>query len=157
MKKSLLILSIFLSALTLHAQYNGRVRVYLTEFDCIQEAADDNLAMDGKGNEIFFHFHFFLADKNGALKQKNVIHTEVYGDNSIPAYSTRIHAGTALTNNSFSSPKGGVWSHDKIKTYKIVGEYDLLTGDVLSFIPTIWEWNVGTSNDAVFDAAIDNA
>jgi len=160
MKKSIVFLSISIIAFNLQAQQAGRVRVTFTECQCIQQAADDILNTDGIGNGVFFQFNFTFSDKNGALKQINTVRTEVYGDNITPPYQSRIRAGSASPDIYVSftgyTPRG-IETNNNFKTDRLLGEYYLAAGDVLSLIPTIWEWNVGRGNEAVYDAALESA
>lgn len=50
--------------------------------------------------------------------------------------------------------KGGLRDGDSYSTEKVIGEYDLVAGDVLTVVPTIWEWDPGSSYQSQFDATI---
>src|SRR4051794_38169990 len=153
--KQLIIAIIFLS-LSFHgsSQQAGRVKVSFAGFKCLRETADDILQLDGKGDEVFLRFFFTVADSNGNMKLKYSNQTDTYGDNYGP-FGNRVNAGSAV--DLFGNLRGGIKGGDNFSCNNIIGEYDLAAGDVLTVVPTIWEWDPGPSLATSFDATIDGA
>ena len=154
MKRIIIITLIFCSALNAIAQQAGRVKISFAGFKCLRETADDILHLDGKVDEVFFRFYFTIADANGNTKLKYSNQTDTYGDNYGP-FGNRINAGSAV--DLFGNLKGGIKGGDNYYCNNIIGEYDLGAGDVLTVVPTIWEWDPGTGYQNNFDASIDGA
>lgn len=159
MKKSFLFLTILISAIAVQAQQAGRVRVSFNGFRCIRETLDDMLQLDGKGDEVFFQFYFTLANSSGQQKLKYAYRSDTYGDNYGP-FGNRINAGSCV--DLFGNLKGGIKGGDNYSCNNIIGEYDLGAGDVLTVMPTIWEWDPGNppaneNFESRFDASIEGA
>jgi hypothetical protein len=153
--KRLIIASLFLLCLQhANAQQAGRVKVSFAGFKCLRETADDFLHLDGKVDEIFLRFYFTVADRNGNTKLKYGNQTDIYGDNHGP-FGNRINAGSAV--DLFGNLKGGIKGGDNYYCNNIIGEYDLAAGDVLTVVPTIWEWDPGNGYESAFDASIEGA
>lgn len=153
--KKLIISSIILFAcMHVFAQQAGRVKISFAGFKCLKETADDFLHLDGKADEVFLRFYFTVADMNGNTKLKYSNQTDVYGDNHGP-FGNRINAGSAV--DLFGNLKGGVKGGDNYYCNNVIGEYDLAAGDVLTVVPTIWEWDPGNGYESSFDATIDGA
>lgn len=153
MKKIVFILMIVFISNTIFAQA-GRVRISFAGFHCIRETADDILHLDGKMDEVFFNFSFTMADQNGGTKFKYQKRTQTYGDaNGI--FTNRISAGSAL--DLFGNLKGGIREGDSYSCNDIIGEYDMAAGDILSVIPTIWEWDPGPDNFNAYIGDLENS
>ena len=136
------------------AQQAGRVKISYAGFKCMRETADDILHLDGKADEVFLRFYFTVADRAGNTRLKYSNQTDTYGDNYGP-FGNRINAGSAV--DLFGNLKGGIKGGDNYYCNNIVGEYDLAAGDVLTVVPTIWEWDPGNGFQGSFDATIDGA
>ena len=154
MKKIIIALFVFFITLNAIAQQAGRVKISFTGFKCMVETADDFLHLDGKADEVFLRFYFTLADRNGNTRLKYSNQTGIYGDNYGP-FGNRINAGSAV--DLFGNLKGGIKAGDNYYCNNIIGEYDLEAGDVLTVVPTIWEWDPGNGFESSFDATIDGA
>lgn len=154
MKKITIALFVFFIALNCIAQQAGRVKISFAGFKCMRETADDFLHLDGKADEVFLRFYFTLADRNGNTKLKYSNQTDLYGDNYGP-FGNRVNAGSAV--DLFGNLKGGIKGGDNYYCSNIIGEYDLGAGDVLTVVPTIWEWDPGNGFENSFDATIDGA
>ncbi len=154
MKKLVLASLLILSGFLAMAQQAGRVKISFAGFRCLRETADDFLHLDGKMDEVFFRFYFTIADRNGNTKLKYSNQTDVYGDNHGP-FGNRINAGSAL--DLFGNLKGGIKAGDNYSCNNIIGEYDLEGGDVLTLVPTIWEWDPGSGYQTSFDATIEGS
>jgi hypothetical protein len=154
MKKIIVVSLIFLITTNAFSQQAGRVKISFAGFKCMRETTDDLLQLDGKGDEIFLRFYFTLADRNGNTKLKYSNQTDTYGDNYGP-FGNRINAGSAV--DLFGNLRGGIKAGDNYYCNNIVGEYDLAGGDVLTVVPTIWEWDPGNGFESSFDATIDGA
>lgn len=154
MKKIILASLVFLTAINAIAQQAGRVKISFAGFKCMRETADDILHLDGKADEVFLRFYFTLADKSGNTKLKYSNQTDVYGDNYGP-FGNRINAGSAV--DLFGNLKGGIKGGDNYYCNNIIGEYDLAAGDVLTVVPTIWEWDPGNGFESSFDATIEGS
>jgi hypothetical protein len=153
--KRLIIISLLLLCLQHgNAQQAGRVKVSFAGFKCLRETADDILHLDGKVDEIFLRFYFTVADQNGNTKLKYGNQTDVYGDNHGP-FGNRINAGSAV--DLFGNLKGGIKGGDNYYCNNIIGEYELAAGDVLTVVPTIWEWDPGNGYETAFDANIEGS
>jgi len=154
MKKTIIAMLILFISLFSVAQQAGRVKISFAGFKCLRETDDDPLQLDGKGDEVFLRFYFSLADRNGNTKLKYSNQTDTYGDNHGP-FGNRINAGSCV--DLFGNLKGGIKGGDNLYCNNIVGEYDLAAGDVLTVVPTIWEWDPGTGYQNSFDASIEGA
>jgi hypothetical protein len=154
MKKIIIASFILFTAFNAIAQQAGRVKISFAGFKCMRETADDFLHLDGKADEVFLRFYFTLADRNGNTKLKYSNQTDLYGDNYGP-FGNRINAGSAV--DLFGNLKGGIKAGDNYYCSNIIGEYDLGAGDVLTVVPTIWEWDPGNGFETAFDATIDGA
>lgn len=154
MKRLILASLLFLCMLHATAQQAGRVKVSFAGFKCLRETADDILHLDGKMDEVFLRFYFTVADRNGNTKLKYSNQTDIYGDNYGP-FGNRVNAGSAL--DLFGNLKGGIKAGDNYYCNNIIGEYELAAGDVLTVVPTIWEWDPGTGYENSFDASIEGS
>jgi len=154
MKRLLFASFIILATLNTIAQQAGRVKVSFAGLKCLRETADDILHLDGKADEVFLRFYFTVADKFGNTKLKYSNQTDTYGDNH-GIFGNRINAGSAL--DLFGNLKGGIKAGDNYYCNNIIGEYDLAAGDVLTVVPTIWEWDPGNGFENSFDASIEGA
>ena len=154
MKKTIIALLILFTVLNGFAQQAGRVKISFAGFRCMRETADDILHLDGKADEVFLRFYFTLADRNGNTRLKYSNQTDVYGDNYGP-FGNRVNAGSAV--DLFGNLKGGIKGGDNYYCNNIIGEYDLGAGDVLTVVPTLWEWDPGNGYESAFDATIDGA
>lgn len=154
MKKIIISSLILFTSLSVIAQQAGRVKISFAGFKCMRETADDILHLDGKADEVFLRFYFTLADRNGNTKLKYSNQTDLYGDNHGP-FGNRINAGSAV--DLFGNLKGGIKAGDNYYCNNIIGEYDLAAGDVLTVVPTLWEWDPGNGFETAFDATIDGA
>jgi hypothetical protein len=150
MKKLLVFL--FLVCLTVAGfGQSGRIRVSFVGFECIRETWDDILQSDGKGDEVYFNFGFTLANRQGATLQKHEKRTPVYGDNSGP-FSNRVNAGSAV--DLFGGAKGGIKAGDTYRCNDIVAEYAMNDGDILTVIPTAWEYDPIADNMNAFTSTM---
>ena len=154
MKKIFPALVILFITFHVSAQQAGRVKVSFAGFKCMKETADDILHLDGKADEVFLRFYFTVADKTGNMKLKYSNQSDLYGDNH-GIFGNRINAGSAV--DLFGNLKGGIRAGDNYFCNNIIGEYDLAAGDVLTVVPTIWEWDPGNGYESSFDATIDGA
>lgn len=154
MKKIIVIAAIIITALNTTAQQAGRVRIAFAGFKCLRETADDILHLDGKADEVFFRFYFTIADNLGNTKLKYANQSDTYGDNYGP-FSNRINAGSAV--DLFGGLKGGIKGGDNYSCNNIIGEYDLAAGDVLTVMPTIWEWDPGSGLETTFNSSVEGA
>src|SRR4051812_27826316 len=154
MKKVIIASIILIFTTNVLAQQAGRVRIAFVGFKCLRETADDFLHLDGKADEVFLRFYFTVADRNGIMKLKYSNQSDTYGDNYGP-FGNRVNAGSAV--DLFGNLRGGIKGGDNFNCNNIIGEYDLAAGDVLTVVPTIWEWDPGTSLATSFDATIDGA
>lgn len=154
MKKIIVIAAIIIAALNTTAQQAGRVRIAFAGFKCLRETADDILHLDGKADEVFFRFYFTIADNLGNTKLKYANQSDTYGDNYGP-FSNRINAGSAV--DLFGGLKGGIKGGDNYSCNNIIGEYDLAAGDVLTVMPTIWEWDPGSGLETTFNSSVEGA
>ncbi|MGZ8544823.1 MAG: hypothetical protein ACXWV0_05980, partial [Flavisolibacter sp.] len=154
MKKIIFTFLVVMMVFNVFAQQAGRVKISFSGFKCMRETADDFLHLDGKMDEIFLRFYFTVADRNGNTKLKYSNQTDTYGDNHGP-FGNRVNAGSAL--DLFGNLKGGIKAGDNYYCDNIIGEYDLEAGDVLTVVPTIWEWDPGNGYQNSFDATIDGA
>jgi hypothetical protein len=154
MKKVFIASFVLLISCGAFAQQAGRVKISFAGFKCLKETADDILHLDGKADEVFLRFYFTLADKSGNTKLKYSNQTDVYGDNYGP-FGNRVNAGSAV--DLFGNLRGGIKAGDNYYCNNVIGEYDLAAGDVLTVVPTIWEWDPGTGYESSFDATIDGA
>jgi hypothetical protein len=150
MKKLLLIALVFTCSLQSQAQA-GRVRIYFTGFDCYRETWDDILHTDGKGDEVYFNFGFTIADRNGNTKNKYEKRTGVYGD-ATGQFSNRISVGSCV--DIFGGARGGIKAGDNYRCNDIIGEYDLADGDIISIVPTGWEYDPIADNMNSFTSTI---
>ena len=150
----MLTLLVVMVSFSVIAQQAGRVKISFAGFRCMRETADDFLHLDGKMDEVFLRFYFTVADRNGNTKLKYSNQTDTYGDNHGP-FGNRVNAGSAL--DLFGNLKGGIKGGDNYSCNNIIGEYDLDAGDVLTVVPTIWEWDPGSGYETTFDATIDGA
>ena len=154
MKKIIVIAAIILTALNTIAQQAGHVRIAFAGFKCLRETADDILHLDGKADEVFFRFYFTIADNNGNTKLKYSNQSDTYGDNYGP-FGNRINAGSAV--DLFGNLKGGIKGGDNYSCNNIIGEYDLGAGDVLTVMPTVWEWDPGSGLETTFNSSVEGA
>jgi hypothetical protein len=154
MKKIIIASLILFSTLNAISQQAGRVKISFAGFKCMKETADDFLHLDGKADEVFLRFYFTLADRNGNTKLKYSNQTDLYGDNYGP-FGNRINAGSAV--DLFGNLRGGIKAGDNYYCSNVIGEYDLGAGDILTVVPTIWEWDPGNGYESAFDATIDGA
>ncbi len=143
MKKLITILFAVIITASSFAQQAGRVRISFVGFQCIRETSDDILHLDGKVDEVFLNFSFTMSGQDGTTKFKYQNRTGIYGDANGP-FSNRTSAGSAL--DLFGNLKGGIRGGDSYSCNNIIGEYDMAAGDVLSVVPTIWEWDNGPDN-----------
>lgn len=150
MKKiiTLAILSIIVNVL--FAQ-GGRIKVYFAGFDCYRETWDDILHGDGKGDEVFFNFAFTLGDKSGNSKLSYEKRTAVYGD-ATGQFSNRINVGSFV--DLFGNNRGGIKAGDTYRSNDLIGEYDMADGDILTVIPTGWEYDPIADNSAAFQSTL---
>jgi hypothetical protein len=154
MKKLFFVPLVFFAVTTAFSQQAGRVKVSFAGFKCIRETADDILHLDGKADEVFLRFYFTVADRNGNTRLKYSNQSDTYGDNYGP-FGNRVNAGSAV--DLFGNLRGGIKAGDNYSCDNIIGEYDLAAGDVLTVVPTIWEWDPGNGFESSFDATIDGA
>jgi hypothetical protein len=154
MKKIIVIAAIIVTTLNATAQQAGHVRIAFAGFKCLRETADDILHLDGKADEVFFRFYFTIADNVGNTKLKYANQSDTYGDNYGP-FSNRINAGSAV--DLFGNLKGGIKGGDNYSCNNIIGEYDLAGGDVLTVMPTIWEWDPGSGLETTFNSSVEVA
>lgn len=154
MKKLITILFAVIITASSFAQQAGRVRISFVGFQCIRETSDDILHLDGKVDEVFLNFSFTMAGLDGTTKFKYQNRTGIYGDAHGP-FSNRISAGSAL--DLFGNLKGGIRGGDSYSCNNIIGEYDMAAGDVLSVVPTIWEWDNGSDNFSSFIGNLENS
>ena len=117
---------------------SGRIKISFVGFECIRETFDDILQSDGKGDEVYFNFGFTLANRQGVMQQSYEKRTPVYGDNTGP-FSNRINAGSAV--DIFGGAKGGIRAGDNFSCNDIIGEYTMNDGDILTIVPTAWEYD----------------
>jgi hypothetical protein len=150
MKKLLVFVFLAFIAVTSFGQ-SGRIRVSFVGFECIRETWDDILQSDGKGDEVHFNFGFTLASRQGATLQKHEKRTPVYGDNSGP-FSNRVNAGSAV--DLFGGAKGGIKAGDVFRCNDIVAEYPMNDGDILTIIPTAWEYDPIADNMNAFTSTM---
>lgn len=123
------------------AQQAGRVRLSFVGFDCRRETWDDALQLDGKCDEVFLYFNMNLAGKDGVSKVLNYeLTTPTYGDNH-GTFTSRVNAGSCV--DFFGNLKGGIKAGDTYRCNFLLGEYNLEPGDVVTVIPTLWEWDPG--------------
>ncbi|MET0464328.1 MAG: hypothetical protein ABW007_14280 [Chitinophagaceae bacterium] len=130
---------------------SGRIRVSFVGFECIRETWDDILQSDGKGDEVYFNFGVTLGNRQGATLQKHEKRTPVYGDNSGP-FSNRVNAGSAV--DLFGGAKGGIRAGDVFRCNDIVAEYTMNDGDILTIIPTAWEYDPIADNMNAFTSTM---
>ena len=119
---------------------NGRVKIHFAGFVCDRETWDDALQLDGKGDEVFMNFQFSLAGPDGTIKQSFSYKTPTYGD-ATGQFSNRISAGSCT--DMFGGNRGGIKAGDRYLTNDVIAEFDMGSRDVLTVIPTIWEWDPG--------------
>ncbi len=149
--KKIFILSLLLVSALLTVAQSGRVRITFAGFDCFRETWDDILQADGKGDEVYFNFGFTLADRNGNTKLSYEKRTQVYGD-ATGSFSNRISAGSCT--DLFGGARGGIKAGDTYRCNDIVGEYDLADGDILTVVPTAWEYDPIADNLNSFTSTI---
>ncbi|MFN8454069.1 MAG: hypothetical protein U0401_05230 [Anaerolineae bacterium] len=133
----------------------GKYMVSVNGFRCNHQSWDDAFNWDGKGDEVFIAMGYKIANKTGViLTSQDPITTPIMGDTwNLP---NRIQAGSAsnrggiITGDTYPTPAPWVRSRPLDDTmdwppYK-VWEGDLTQGeDVVFLMPTIWEWDPGTS------------
>lgn len=139
MNKRFLLISFMLLSVLSMAQ-NGRVKIYFAGFVCDRETWDDAMQLDGKGDEVFLNFQFSLAGPDGAIKQAFSYKTPTYGD-ATGQFSNRISAGSCT--DMFGGNRGGIKAGDRYSANDVIAEFDMGSRDVLTVIPTIWEWDPG--------------
>jgi hypothetical protein len=154
MKKGLLLVLIAFTLVAAEAQQAGRAKISFVGFRCMRETADDILHLDGKADEVFFRFYFTIAAQNGNMKLKYSNQSDTYGD-AHGIFGNRVSAGSAV--DLFGGLRGGIKGGDNYYCNNVIGEYDLAAGDVLTLVPTIWEWDPGNGYQNAFDATIDGA
>jgi hypothetical protein len=153
MKKIVFFFFLLIATASTFAQ-SGRIRVSFAGFDCYRETWDDILHMDGKCDEVFFNFGFTLADRVGNTKLAYEKRTGVYGDAS-GQFSNRINVGSC--GPSASPSKGGIKAGDTYRCNDVIGEYDMTDGDILTVVPTAWEYDPIADNSASFFSTIRGA
>ena len=136
--KKLHITAIFLLLSILSTAQNGKVRVSFIGFDCLRETWDDAMQLDGKGDEVFLNFNITIAQKDGTTLFNYQRMTDTYGDNS-GTFSNRINAGSCT--DLFGNNRGGLKAGDKYRGSVLIGEFNLNSGDIVTVIPGIWEWD----------------
>ncbi|MEO8406199.1 MAG: hypothetical protein ABI480_16440 [Chitinophagaceae bacterium] len=150
MKKIISLSLLFSLSTTMYAQ-SGRIRISFAGFDCYRETWDDILNADGKGDEVYFNFGFALADKNGNSKLSYEKRTNVYGD-ATGNFSNRISAGSFV--DLFGNNRGGIKAGDTYRCNDVIGEYDMADGDILTVVPTGWEYDPIADNRNSFTATM---
>jgi hypothetical protein len=139
--KLMITLAFSLLHLFVSAQQAGRVRLSFVGFDCRRETWDDALQLDGKCDEVFLYFNINLASRDGVSKLLNYeLTTPTYGDNH-GTFTNRVNAGSCV--DLFGNLRGGIKAGDSYRGNFLLGEYNLDAGDVVTVIPTIWEWDPG--------------
>lgn len=137
MKSLFLIIPMMVLSLLSMAQ-NGRVKIYFAGFVCDRETWDDAMQLDGKGDEIFLNFQFSLAGSAGNIKQSFEYKTPTYGDAG-GQFSNRVNTGSCV--DMFGNNRGGIKAGDRYIANDVIAEFDMDGRDVLTVIPTIWEWD----------------
>jgi hypothetical protein len=141
-------------AANLFAQQAGHIKITLVGAQCNRETWDDALQLDGKGDEVFFHFDFVLAAQNGSPKLNYDKRTDIYGDKTNANWSNRVKVGSAV--DLFGNNMGGIKGGDKFTCNDLMGEYDMEASDVLSIIPTVWEWDGGPDIVTSFTSTLNS-
>ncbi len=150
MKKITLFLLLLTAASAVFAQA-GRIRISFIGFDCYRETWDDILNTDGKGDEVYFNFGFTQADKTGNTKMTYEKRTGVYGDATGP-FANRTSVGSCV--DLFGNNRGGIKAGDTYRCNDMVGEYNLADGDILSVVPTAWEYDPVADDISSFTSTI---
>ncbi len=154
MKLVFTILSLLLIE-TSFSQWNfsspGRVKISLVSFYNNKETADDILDLDGKKDEIFFSFMYTVAGMNGNTKLSSKTISSVYGD-ATGSFSNRISAGSAT--DLFGNNRGGIRTDDIVRCNFPILDVTLDVGDVISIVPSIWEWD---NNNATVQGSFEDA
>ncbi len=128
----------------------GRVKISLVKFYCTKETLDNDA--DGKKDEVFFSFMYTVAGINGNTKLSSKSVSGVFGDATGP-FSSRSSAGSAT--DIFGNNRGGVKSDDVVDCNFTVLDINLEAGDVISIVPSIWEWDNNNFNvQQSFEGAI---
>lgn len=138
MKQIIALLLMLYSFSTADAQQAGRTRISFIGFNCLRESWDDAMQLDGKCDEVFLNFNVTIAKKDGSTVFNYEKMTPVYGDNN-GSFGNRTNAGSCT--DLFGNLKGGIKTGDTYRCNEIIGEYNLDAGDVVSLIPTMWEWD----------------
>lgn len=129
------------------AQWNfsspGRVKITLVKFFCNKEAADDIFDGDGKKNEVFFSFMYTVAGINGNTKLSSKTITGVFGD-ATGAFGNRTSAGSAT--DILGNNRGGIKTDDIVSCNVPILDVMIDVGDVVSIVPSIWEWDNNNFN-----------
>lgn len=139
MTRLFLLISLMLLYTVSMAQ-NGRVKIYFAGFVCDRETWDDAMQLDGKGDEVFLNFQFSLAGPDGSIKRTFTYKTPTYGD-ATGQFSNRVNVGSCT--DVFGGNRGGIKAGDRHSANDVIAEFDMGSRDVLTVIPTIWEWDPG--------------
>jgi hypothetical protein len=150
MKKLVFFLLLLTSANKIFAQ-SGRIRISFAGFDCVRETWDDILNMDGKGDEVYFNFGFTQADRGRNTKMTYEKRTGVYGD-ATGSLSNRTSVGSCV--DLFGNNRGGIKAGDTYRCNDIIGEYNLADGDILTVVPTAWEYDPVADDLSSFTSTI---
>jgi len=130
----------------------GRVKISLVSFYSNKETADDILDGDGKKDEIFFSFMYTVAGMNGNTKLSSKTNTGVFGD-ATGSFGSRISAGSAT--DIFGNNRGGIRTDDIVRCNFPILDVTIDVGDVISIVPSIWEWdNTNFNVQLSFEEAI---
>jgi hypothetical protein len=101
---------------------------------CHHETWDHAWEVDGKHDEIYFHYGVQLVDPAGKIALNTSDRTPVLGDTN--GFPNRIRAGSA-------SDRGGIRNGDLIDHRVLLWQGDLQPGWGVAITPTIWEWDGG--------------
>ena len=138
MKKLLLsIIIVTVFAAGSFAQVRDHVRISWVGFNCNSGTSDNMLELDGKGDEIFIQCNWVMANNNNSTEFEGKYRSPIHGD--VNRHSGWIQAGSR-------SDKGGIQSGDQYRCNTAIGEFDISDGEVLTVVPTIWEWD-GNQDD----------
>jgi hypothetical protein len=132
---------------------HARFRVTINGFIVDRQTADDILERDGRGDEVFFLAQARLAEGGRSLLDSGMLRSRVMGDAN--GRSDRVNAGSSPP-NLIAPTTGGLRMGDTFpgstpwrqataptadRAPMLLFDGDLASGQTLTIVPTIWEWD----------------
>jgi len=150
-----LVIISFFSAAQSGSNAPGWITIDLNDFMCNKATEDDPLNFDGFGDEVYFVIFYSVANQYGVTKYSNKLVSKIYGDTY--RFPDRILAGHANPNN-----KGGMSTGSQFfpgDGFPNLKKIRVEAGDFITMVPTIWEWDNGSSGQlqAAFESRMVNS